>query len=196
MKKNESTIKSIITKNFNATIISSIITIFLGILLFFQAENTLKMISYIIGIFLLVVGIASIIKTTTNKQVKLYINTSFMIGVFSSIVGFILLINPKLLTSILPFCIGGWMIISGALKIQTTFALKENLNDTWKKMLIYSIVVLALGIILIVNPFGGAVFATKIIGIFLIIYSIADIVGTFMIKKEVKDTIKIIDAEE
>lgn len=196
MKKNESTIKSIITKNFNATIISSIITIFLGILLFFQAENTLKMISYIIGIFLLVVGIASIIKTTTNKQVKLYINTSFMIGVFSSIVGFILLINPKLLTSILPFCIGGWMIISGALKIQTTFALKENLNDTWKKMLIYAIVVLALGIILIVNPFGGAVFATKIIGIFLIIYSIADIVGTFMIKKEVKDTIKIIDAEE
>ena len=196
MKKNESTVKSIITKNFNATIISSIVTIFLGILLFFQAENTLKMISYVIGIFLLVVGIASIIKTTTNKLVKLYINTSFMIGIFSSIVGFILLINPTLLTSILPFCIGGWMIISGALKIQTAFALKETSDDTWKKMLIYALIVLALGIILIVNPFGGAVFATKIIGIFLIIYSIADIVGTFMIKKEVKDTIKIIDAEE
>lgn len=200
MKKNKSTENNIITKNFNATIISSIITIFLGILLFFQAENTLKMISYIIGIFLLVVGIASIIKTTTNKQVKLYINTSFMIGTFSSIVGFILLINPTILTSILPFCIGGWLIISGALKIQTTFALKETLDDTWKKMLIYAIVVLMLGIILITNPFGGAVFATKVIGIFLIIYSIADIVGTFMIKKEIKEEIKeeikIIDAEE
>lgn len=196
MNNSQSTVKNIITKNFNTSIISSIVTIFLGILLFFQAENTLKMISYIIGIFLLVVGIASIIKTTTNKLVKLYINTSFMMGVFSSMMGFILIINPTLLTSILPFCIGGWMIISGALKIQTAFAIKETLDDAWKKMLIYAIVVLALGIILIVNPFGGAVFATKIIGIFLTIYSIADIIGTFMIKKEVKDIIKIIDVEE
>ena len=67
-KKNENNFKNIINKNFNATIISSIVTVILGVLLFFQAENTLKTISYIIGIFLLVAGIATLIKVIVDKK--------------------------------------------------------------------------------------------------------------------------------
>lgn len=196
MEKNKDTFRSVVKKNFNATIISSIVTIFLGILLFLQAENTLKTISYIIGIFLLVAGIATIIKVVLDKDVRIYFNTSFMIGIFCSIIGFVLLINPTLLTSILPFCIGVWMIISGTMKIQTSLALKDVGDKAWTKILTFAIVVFVLGLLLIINPFGGAVIVTKIIGICLVIYSIADIVGTIMLKKEVKDTIKIIDAEE
>lgn len=196
MDKSKNTFRNVVKRNFNATIISSIVTIFLGLLLFLQAENTLKTISYIIGIFLLVVGIATIIKMVLDKDVRIYLNTSFIIGIFCSIIGFVLLINPTLLTSILPFCIGIWMIISGTMKIQTSLALKDEENKTWTKLLIFAIVVFVLGLLLIINPFGGAVIVTKIIGICLIIYSIADIVGTMMLKKEVKNTIKIIDAEE
>lgn len=195
MKKNNNTFKNIINKNFTATIISSCVTIFLGILLFFQAQNTLKTISYIIGMFLLIIGISIIIKTISDKTERIYFNTSFMIGIFCAIIGFVLIINPTLLTSILPFCIGVWMIISGAIKFQTSLALKEQEGKTWTKMLIFSIVVFILGLLLIINPFGGAVIVTKIIGICLIIYSIADIIATIFFKKEVKDTIKIIDAE-
>ena len=195
-KKNQNNLKNIINKNFNATIISSFVTCFLGILLFFKAENTLKTISYIIGIFLLVAGIATIVKVIiVDKNERMYFNTSFMTGIFSSIIGFVLLINPTLLTSILPFCIGVWMIISGAMKIQTSLVLKESDDKVWWKIMIFAVVVLVLGLLLIINPFGSAVIVTKIIGISLVIYSIADIVGTFMLKKEVKDTVKIIDAE-
>lgn len=194
-KKNENNFKNIINKNFNATIISSIVTVILGVLLFFQAENTLKTISYIIGIFLLVAGIATLIKVIVDKQERIYLNTSFIMGIFGSIIGFVLLINPTLLTSILPFCIGVWMIISGAMKVQTALALKDANDKTWTKVMIFAIVVLVLGLLLIINPFGSAVIVTKIIGICLVIYSIADIVGTSMLKKEVKDTVKIIEGE-
>lgn len=194
-KKNENNFKNIINKNFNATIISSIVTIILGVLLFFQAENTLKTISYIIGIFLLVAGIATLIKVIVDKQERIYLNTSFIMGIFGAIIGFVLLINPTLLTSILPFCIGVWMIISGAMKVQTALALKDANDKTWTKLMIFAIVVLVLGLLLIINPFGSAVIVTKIIGICLVIYSIADIVGTSMLKKEVKDTVKIIEGE-
>ena len=194
-KKNENNFKNIINKNFNATIISSIVTIILGVLLFFQAENTLKTISYIIGIFLLVAGIATLIKVIVDKQERIYLNTSFIMGIFGAIIGFVLLINPTLLTSILPFCIGVWMIISGAMKVQTSLALRDTNDKTWTKLMIFAIVVLVLGLLLIINPFGSAVIVTKIIGICLVIYSIADIVGTSMLKKEVKDTVKIIEGE-
>ena len=194
-KKNENNFKNIINKNFNATIISSIVPIILGVLLFFQAENTLKTISYIIGIFLLVAGIATLIKVIVDKQERIYLNTSFIMGIFGAIIGFVLLINPTLLTSILPFCIGVWMIISGAMKVQTALALKDANDKTWTKLMIFAIVVLVLGLLLIINPFGSAVIVTKIIGICLVIYSIADIVGTSMLKKEVKDTVKIIEGE-
>ncbi len=194
-KKNENNFKNIINKNFNATIISSIVTVILGVLLFFQAENTLKTISYIIGIFLLVAGIATLIKVIVDKQERIYLNTSFIMGIFGAIIGFVLLINPTLLTSILPFCIGVWMIISGAMKVQTALALKDANDKTWTKVMIFAIVVLVLGLLLIINPFGSAVIVTKIIGICLVIYSIADIVGTSMLKKEVKDTVKIIEGE-
>lgn len=194
MEKNN-IFKNIIRKNFTATIISSCVTIFLGILLFFQAENTLKTISYIIGIFLLVIGISIIIKTVLDKIERIYFNTSFIIGIFCSIIGFVLLINPTLLTSILPFCIGVWMIISGAIKFQTSLALKEENGKLWVKVLAFAIIVFILGLLLIINPFGGAILATKIIGICLVIYSVADIVATIFLKKEVKNTIKIIDAE-
>lgn len=194
-KKNENNFKNIINKNFNATIISSIVTVILGVLLFFQAENTLKTISYIIGIFLLVAGIATLIKVIVDKQERIYLNTSFIMGIFGAIIGFVLLINPTLLTSILPFCIGVWMIISGAMKVQTALALKDANDKTWTKVMIFAIVVLVLGLLLIINPFGSVVIVTKIIGICLVIYSIADIVGTSMLKKEVKDTVKIIEGE-
>lgn len=194
-KKNQNNLKNIINKNFNATIISSIVTVILGVLLFFQAENTLKTISYIIGIFLLVAGIATLIKVIVDKQERIYLNTSFIMGIFGAIIGFVLLINPTLLTSILPFCIGVWMIISGAMKVQTALALKDANDKTWTKVMIFAIVVLVLGLLLIINPFGSAVIVTKIIGICLVIYSIADIVGTSMLKKEVKDTVKIIEGE-
>ena len=56
------------------------------------------------------------------------------------------------------------------------------------------------GIILIFNPFAGAVFITKIIGALIVIYAILDIASTIVIKKNVsklKNAIeeKIVDAD-
>ena len=62
------------------------------------------------------------------------------------------------------------MIISGAMKIQTSIVLKESDDKVWWKIMIYAVVVLVLGLLLIINPFGSAVIVTKIIGISLVIY--------------------------
>lgn len=42
------------------------------------------------------------------------------------------------------------------------------------------------GIVLIFNPFKGAVLLTRIVGIFILIYSVLDLISTFVISKTFK----------
>ena len=75
----------------------------------------------------------------------------------------------------------------------------ENFKQSFKYWLVGFIVMATSNIIITFvlkqTIAGSAVIVTKIIGICLVIYSIADIVGTSMLKKEVKDTVKIIEGE-
>ena len=64
----------------------------------------------------------------------------------------------------------------------------------WQVLIIFS------GIIFIINPFEGALAITKIIGIFMIIYALLDIINTVIVKKGVKEIEKsmklaVIEAE-
>ncbi len=38
------------------------------------------------------------------------------------------------------------------------------------------------GVLLVFNPFKGAVFLTRVVGIFILVYAILDLVSTFVIK--------------
>ena len=66
--------------------------------------------------------------------------------------------------------------------------------------MIISIISTLCGIILLFNPFAGAVILTKIIGGFIIGYAILDIISTYTIKRnvvQVKNALEkdILDAE-
>ena len=42
------------------------------------------------------------------------------------------------------------------------------------------------GIVLVFNPFQGAVFLTRIVGIFILIYAVLDLISTFVIRNTFK----------
>jgi uncharacterized membrane protein HdeD (DUF308 family) len=107
--------------------------------------------------------------------------------------GLIIILNPNLIASIIPILIGIIMIINGVSKIQFAAILKsENINN-WFFTLLLAIIITCCGIIFVVNPFGGAVAITKMIGICIIIYSIIDMMDFLVIHKNVKDVKKEIN---
>ena len=60
-----------------------------------------------------------------------------------------------------------------------------------------SLITVLCGILLIFNPFAGAVFITKIVGILILAYALLDIISTLMfentvrnIKKEIKEIVE------
>lgn len=169
---------------YRTSVVFSIILCLIGIFLLSKPEVTLHAISYVIGIILIVWGIILIITFITNKEKESYLEFSFICGVFSCLLGIIIMINPNIIGSIIPFLVGTWMIINGIIKLSYSITLNKESNATISIMI--SIIILICGLLLIFNPFGGAIVLTKLIGIFTIIYSLLDLIECFTLKRTVK----------
>lgn len=191
---------SLLKKFFASSLLTSITLLLLGLLLIFQSEVTIITISYIIGAILIALGILGIIKfiRSLNNDYKEELNIVY--GVVTIILGILVIKNPHAIASVLPIVIGIGIVINSATKLQYAFELKAINNSLWKSTLIISIISTIFGVILLFNPFKGAVFITKIIGILIALYAILDIISTFSIRNnviEINKTIEksVVDAE-
>lgn len=176
----------IMTKFFKSSIISSVVLMILGILLMLQSEATIITISYVIGTLLIALGTLAIIKFIRNTSSEIRNDLDIVYGTVTIILGVIVIYNPQAIASIIPIIIGIGIVISSATKLQYAFELKANGNSQWKMSMIISIISAICGVVLICNPFKGAVVIMQIIGAFIIVYSILDIISTVTIKKNVE----------
>ena len=137
-----------------------------------------------------------------KKDSQNYFDFSFVVGIFVSIFGVIILLKPRIIADIIPLMLGIWMIINGVTKL--AYSLTINKKSKSLSTIIISIAILVVGLLLVINPFAGAEILTQLIGIALIVYSILDLVEVIFIKKttkkidiliEKKEDTKVIDAE-
>lgn len=183
-------IKKGINKIFNLSIVTSVIIFVLGVFLFIQPDTIIHMISIVFGGIILVPGITTLIDYFKNKY-----QPSLITGVVTVIIGMILIINTKLVASILPFILGIFFIVNGINRLQYALELRKANHHNFVASLVISILIILSGILFVINPFGGALVITKVMGVFMIIYSILDIVNSIIIKREVRNVEKIIEAQ-
>ncbi len=179
------------------SIIFSIIFMLLGLFLILKPEDAIHLVSYALGMILLIWGLVSIVKFFSNKESQNYLEFSFIVGVFVFIFGVIILIKPNTIANIIPLLLGIWMLINGVTKL--SYSLSINRNNPAPGSIIVSGLIIICGILLIFNPFSGAKALTQIIGGTLILYSILDLIECITIKSTVNKKAlkegKIIDAE-
>lgn len=180
-------------KFFRSSILTSIVLIVLGVLLVFQSEFTIMTIAYIIGAILIAIGALAIIKFVQNIKSSKKNELDIVYGIGTIILGILVIKNHQAIASIIPFVIGIGIIISSSTKLQYAFELKAKDNSQWKITMIVSIISVACGVILLFNPFKGAVIITQIVGIFIIIYGVLDIISTMTIKRNVDAIHKAIE---
>lgn len=179
-----------ITKLTKITRISSLILFLVGLFLLIFPEKAISLVSYIIGIIILVNGIIHLIRYF-SKKTEVF-SFGLMTGIIFVITGIIFISTPETIASIIPFLLGGWIVIKSLIKIQIALNLKSYQSSSWMSILIVSIVTLVFGIIMILNPFDGAVVMTRVIGGFLVVYSILDIIDSRRIKKPLQDGVEFI----
>lgn len=170
---------------YKSSIITSLILFVLGILLIFESEATILSISYIIGGCLIAAGLTAVINFFRNKMKDSFSELNIVYGIVTSVAGILIITNPYVIGSFIPIVIGIGIIINSAMKLQYAFELKNIHNNMWKTTMVISIISTLCGIILLFNPFAGAVILTKIIGGFIVVYAVLDMISTYTIKRNV-----------
>lgn len=172
---------------YKSSLATSIILLIIGLLLFFKSTEAIIGLSYIIGIILIVLGLVAIIMFFKESSEDLKNDLNIVYGIVSLVFGILMIVNPEALANFIPFVVGIIILINSAIKITYAVEAKNDNDDIWKSSLIMSIISLICGIIILFNPFATSKIVFKIIGAFIILYSILDIVYMFEVKKTVKD---------
>ena len=82
-------------------------------------------------------------------------------------------------------------IVNSITKFQYGFVLKRAKNSDWIYTILVSLLSFIWGIVLLINPFESALTITQIIGIFIIVYAVLDIIDNFIIRRNIKDILSI-----
>ncbi len=178
------------------SLISSAVILVLGLLLFFKSSVTLMGISYIFGGLIIAIGVLAIIRFISNDHSDISNQLNIIYGIICIISGIFFIEKPEIIGSIIPVVMGIGIIISSSLKIQQSFNLKSLNSSYFFWSFVTALLSLICGVVLLFNPFKGAVIITKVIGIFLAIYAILDICNTIVLKKSgVSISISTVDSE-
>lgn len=168
------------------SIITAILFLIIGVLLFSNPDGVIKFISYVIGALFIITGIVKLFSYyRMSKKMNITNNGDLILGIIAIIIGLVVIICLSAIAFIINFAIGGWILYSGIMKMMTAFSLKEFKVASWTYVLITSIVMILCGLYVVIN-FNAL---SKIIGLVLIIYSIVEIIQYIVIPKNINPDI-------
>lgn len=136
-------------------IIASCISIILGVALLFVPQIQIITICYSISTVMVAAGIIFIVKYFLAEG---YLNMNeygFSIGVLMVVLGMCALVREEQVAAFFILCIGGFVLISGIIKLQYSMALKIVEDKLWIVLLFVSFIIMGLAIAIILNPFSS-----------------------------------------
>ena len=149
----------------------AILFLILGIVLLTTDKSLISIASQVIGVFFIVIGGIKFIKFVYMKgKIPNYSNVELIISLFIICFGLFLLLFSDVLALTIRLGIGFWTIYSGINKIIFSIGIRSQDKKGFITYLLSSLLIIAIGIILISG------FVNKIIGVFIIAYSIIELV--------------------
>lgn len=163
-------------------LISTLITLVLGIVLAFEPSGSIKVITAIIAILFMLIGAFQLFDYIRQSREEKMMSLSLILGIILFGIGIFLFINLESLVKFVTTLIGVTICIKSLFKLQFALNIRD-ISEKWFYNLIVGIVGMVLGIVLLVNPFDSAVLFLRIVGVLLIIGSIVELVETSIVLK-------------
>lgn len=167
-------------------LITSIITLVLGVILIIEPTGSIKMLTCIVAIMCMLMGGFQVIDYIRKPREEKMMSLSLILGVILLGIGLFLFINADALIKFITVIIGCTLCLKSLFKLQFAFNL-NGISDKWKYNLIAGLIGMSLGLLLIINPFESAELFLRIIGGVIVIGSIAELVETGMVMKSLDD---------
>ena len=158
-------------------LIRGIIAIAVGLILLFWTGATARVIADIVGIFLIVDGVVNVILSIMRAVDKERWATTLIWGLIGILIGGIIISRPAVLLTLIVVLVGLWAIIMGIVMLAGSVEMPPKTGRGWVGFL--GLLSLALGIIILVYPYGSAYAAAVIIGIWALVVGFLDIFISF-----------------
>ena len=156
--------------------ISAILTIALGAVLVIWPDWSGRILCYLLGAALILMGGIQLIVCIRAERIGFYSKFSMLMNIILILLGVWVCIRPDTVLSLVPVIIGIVMLIHGCMDLQFTMDIKHAGSGKWWIALIFALVTLTLGVFLIMHPFLAFEITMLIIGIGLLYDGISDLV--------------------
>ena len=163
-------------------ILSAILCIILGIVLFVYTAQATNLICTILAVFLIVMGAGHIVTYLLNKNKN---TVRLICGIIVLVIGVWILANPAVVISLIPAIIGVILLLHGIEGIRLAVDTKQANDTAWISGLILSVITIIFGLVLIVRAFEAAQIAFKVVGIALIYDGVSKL---FIVSRAAKAT--------
>lgn len=164
------------TPGWPAWILTAVIIIFGLALLIWPGQTTGLILNFISGI-LLAIGAFLITRYCIRSRKVMVQNMDLGFGITFAVLGLLVYLMKGFLISLIPTIIGVILLVSGFLKLQTALDFRRMNVHRWQLQMVISIISIAMGFVILVNPFGTALLMTRIIGAAILIEGVQDLLS-------------------
>lgn len=175
--------------------LSAVICVILGIVLLVWPGQSTQVVCMVLGIVLGGFGLIQIILYLATKEKTMISHSMMMLGVVLAVIGGWIVLKPETIIKAVPMIVGILIVIHGFHNAVQAIDLKKMQYDNWWVALLLSLLTVALGVVLICNPFTIVDTVVRIIGAFLVYDGLSDMWILSRVFKTKKNREKIIDTD-
>ena len=175
--------------------LSAVICVILGIVLLVWPGQSTHVVCMVLGIVLGGFGLIQIILYLATKEKTMVSHSMMMLGVVLAVIGGWIVLKPETIIKAVPMIVGILIVIHGFHNAVQAIDLKKMQYDNWWVALLLSLLTVALGVVLICNPFTIVDTVVRIIGAFLVYDGLSDMWILSRVFKTKKNREKIIDTD-
>lgn len=151
--------------------ITGVLLLCLGAALILWPTSALATLAKVAGFFLMVYAVAGIINFVFGNKSPSAIVT-LVIDIAGAVLGLYLFLNPEWFIEVSSKLFGVIILIHGIHSLYESVTVVRKLDTGWKNSMIFSIIVVVLGLFVIANPFDIPNMIVRIIGIILVVNAV------------------------
>jgi len=176
------TAADLLTRHWWVLALRGLAGVIFGVLTFLWPGMTLFVLVVLFGAYALVNGISSFMLAA--KAPKGYPNFGSLIlaGIFGVLAGLITLFWPGITAFSLLIVIAAWAIVNGIMEIYYAIKLRKEIKGEWL-LALAGILSVIFGVLLLLNPFVGALVLVLWIGSFAVVFGILLMILAFKMKR-------------
>lgn len=168
----------------------NIAMILFGIFLVVFPMVTIDVLCWVVGVFVVFVGLMNIVGHFSKYDVERFYRTDFAVGILLCAFGVFLLIRSYLAVDILVIVLGLIIFVKNVMRLPGTFKLKMAGIKKWWLLFILNVLLCLIGIMMFVIPIGVARLVVILVGVAFIIDGVSDLIGTLVFSKKINLVVK------